>query len=85
MARAFALVGLGRINLYDGYHATVCLDDNHGAGARLCGPTLRWRGRLKYLSGMALGDARYRAFTQCNAIVLNEFVHCLGKGLVSRA
>ena len=79
----FALVGLGRINLYDGYHASVCLDDNCGAGARLCGPTPRWRGCLKYLSGMTLGDARYSAFTQYNAIVLNEFVHGLGKGLVS--
>ena len=40
-------------------------------------------GGLKYLSGMALGNAGYGAFTQHNAIVLNEFVHCLGKGLVS--
>ena len=32
---------------------------------------------------MTPGDARYGAFTQYNAIVLNEFVHGLGKGLVS--
>ena len=32
---------------------------------------------------MALCNAGYDAFTQHNAIVLNELVHGLGKGLVS--
>lgn len=80
---AFALVALVCINVHDGHHATVCLDNDRGAGALLCGPALRWRGCLKYPFGMALGNAGYGAFTQHNAVVLNEFVHGLGKGLVS--
>ena len=80
---AFALVALGLINVYDGHHATVCLDNDRSANASLCRPALRWRGCLKDPFGMALGDAGNGAFTQHNAVVLNEFVHGLGKGLVS--
>ena len=80
---SFALVCTVGIRLHDGHHAPVCLHNDCGAGARLCGPALGWRGRLKYLFGMALGDAGNGAFTEHDAIVLNEFVHGLGKGLVS--
>jgi hypothetical protein len=41
------------------------------------------RGGLEYLFGMALCNAGYRAFTQYNAIVFNNLVHGLRKGLVS--
>jgi hypothetical protein len=77
---AFALVDLDLICLYDGYHATVRLNDDGGARARLCGLSLRWRGLLEYRSGMALGDAGNGTFAEHNAIVFNELVHGSGKG-----
>lgn len=78
----FAFVCAVGIGLHDGHHATVCLDNDRGAGARLCGPALCWRGCLKYRSGVALGDAGNRAFTHNNAIVFNDLVHGLCKGLI---
>ena len=80
---AFALVGLRCINLHNGHHATVYLNNDRRFGARLCGPILGWRGCLAYCLGMALCNAGNGAFTQHNAIVLNELVHRLREGLVS--
>ena len=79
---AFALVSLGWVNVDDGHHAAVCLNNDCSADARLCRPALRWWGCLKYSFGMTFGDPRYGAFTQHNPVVLNEFVHGLGEGLV---
>jgi len=80
---AFAFVCTVGIRHHDGYHATVCFDNDGGTGARPRWPALRWRCALKYRFGMTLGDAGDGAFTQHNAIVLDDFVHRLGKGLIS--
>lgn len=78
----FAFVALTCINVHDGHHAAVCLDDDRSAGALMRGPALPWRGCFKYPFGMALGDAGNGAFAQNHPVVLNEFVHGLGKGLI---
>ena len=74
---------LGKISLYDGYHSTVCLNNDGGAYARLRWPVLPGPACLKYRLGMALSDTGDGAFTHHNAIVFDKFVHGLGKGLVS--
>jgi len=60
---ALALVVLRRIGLHDGHHSTIHLNNDLRSAA---GRWFRWifgsLRRLKYLSGVPLSDASYRAF-----------------------
>jgi hypothetical protein len=80
---ALALVGHGGIRLNDRHHATVHFDHEHGTAAALLGPDQRVAcGRRENLLGVPLGNPPNRALGQHNPIMLHQFVHDLGKGLV---
>ena len=78
-----AFIGTGGVWLDDGYHPTVHLNNHHCTGAALAGPA--WDGvlaGLEHLLRVSLCDVPNGAFTQDDAVVLDEFVHNPGKGQV---
>jgi len=76
---AFATVGLPNISLYNGYHAAIHFGDNHRT-TRLYGPLIARLLCLKHTAGVGLRNAGKGTLGQDNPVVLNQFIHYLGKG-----
>jgi hypothetical protein len=80
---ALALVLSRGVRLYDGHHPAVHFNDDYGAAADLSGPARACvLGGLEYPLGVSLCDVPNGAFAEDDAVVLDEFVHDLGKGQI---